>query len=79
MEIQKTGLNTYYTEVEGKITYEDEMTDSFICEACTVGIAVSADETEMLTLSVDNAQLSAPFDKVMEVVEEARKHNICRS
>lgn len=76
MNIERIGLNTYYAETEGKITYEDEMTDSFICEACTVGIAVSADETEMLTLSVDNAQLSVPYSKVAELVEETRKHNL---
>lgn len=79
MQIEKVGLlNTYYAETQGMITYENEE-GKFVYEKCTIGIHFTSDEHETLSLSVDNAQLTVPFDKVMEVVEETRKHNICQS
>ena len=75
MQIDKVGLNTYYAETQGMITYENEE-GKFVHEKCTIGIHFTSDEHETLALSVDNAQLAVPFDKVMEVVEETRKHNV---
>ena len=76
MKIQKVGMfNTYYAETSGMITYENEE-GKFVYEKCTVGIHFTSNEHETLSLSVDNAQLTVPFDKVMKVVEEARKHNV---
>ena len=76
MQIEKVGLpNTYYAETSGMITYENEE-GKFVYEKCTIGIHFTSDEHETLSLSVDNAQLTVPFDKVMEVVEETRKHNV---
>lgn len=78
--IAKTGaMNTYYAEAPGWITYEDEIADGFVHERCAVGIHFTSEDKETLSLTVDNAQLTVGFDYVMQVVEEARKHNITRS
>lgn len=80
LNIEKVGLlNTYYAEAPGMITYEDGVSDNFVFEKCTVGIHFTSDEHETLSLSVDNAQLTVPFKYVMQVVEEARKHNLTRN
>lgn len=75
MQIDKVGLNTYYAETPGMITYENEV-GNFVYEKCTIGIHFTSDDRETLSLSVDNAQLTVAFDKVMKVVEETRKHNV---
>ena len=77
MKIEKVGMfNTYYAETKGYITWVDDEDNQHITKE-TIGIHFTSDEHETLSLSVsDDAQITVPFDKVMKVVEEARKHNV---
>ena len=77
MKIEKVGMfNTYYAEVKGMITWVDDEENQHMTKEI-IGIHFTSDDHETLSLSVsDDAQITVPFDKVMKVVEEARKHNV---
>lgn len=79
MNIKKVGVfNTWYAETPGMISWTNEEGQPMLTKE-TVSIHFTSDEHETLSLSIDDAQITVPFDKVMKVAEEARKHNITRN
>lgn len=75
-KIEKEGLmNTYSGEARGSITWFDDSGNMHRTKTGVV-IRVTSEDSETLSLQVDEAQITVDYEDVVRVVEEARKHNL---
>ena len=61
-------FNTHIKTIKGLMTMDDDM-----IKKVKVDVRFTSDSHETLSFTIHNLQISVPYDKAMQLVEETRK------